>query len=74
MGIGLSSIFGGGYSAPDPVVYEPAPSTAQSEAEEKGVREAERKRARARAGGVRATLLQNPLGSSQTLGSPGSGS
>lgn len=72
MGGGLSAIFGGNnYSSPEPVQYAPAPSTAQSEVEEQSTRDAERKRLRARAGGIRSTLLSTALnGQSATLGRP----
>lgn len=75
MGGAVSSIFGmNNYSAPDPVQYVPTPDTRTSEVEEQGVRDAERRRLRARAGGVRATLLNNPLnpsGAGGVLGRPG---
>lgn len=70
MGGAISSIFGGGgYSAPDPVKYDPAPSREETP-EETGVRDAERRKNRARAGGIKSTLLSNPLGGQKSkLGS-----
>lgn len=68
MGGIVSSLFGGGYEAPEPMQYTPAPSTEKSEAESSATRDAERKKNRARAGGIRATLLSNPLGGNTALG------
>lgn len=62
MGSAISSFFGGGgYSAPDPVKYDPAPAREETP-EEAGIRDAERRKNKARAGGIRSTLLSNPLG------------
>ena len=69
MGSAVSSLFGlGNVSTPDPVAFEPAPSTERSEAESESTRDAERKKNRARAGGIRSTLLSNPLGGNSLLG------
>lgn len=69
MGGVISSLFGGGnYEAPEPMQYTPAPSTEKSEAESSATRDAERKKNRARAGGIRSTLLSNPLGGNSLLG------
>lgn len=61
MGSAISSLFGGGYSAPDPVQPLPAPAREESP-EEADSRDRERKKLRARAGGVRSTLLAPPQG------------
>lgn len=72
MGGVVSSIFGGGASAPSPVVYEAeaAPREAEREAEAASVRDEERRKLRQRRqmGG---TLLTSPLGAS---GANGTGS
>lgn len=63
MGSAISSIFGGGgYSAPDPVQYDPAPAreTAQ-EPESSAVRNEEKRKLKARRG-LSGTLLTSPLG------------
>lgn len=71
----FSSLFGGGYEAPEPVRYESAPAQERNgDPESAATRDAERKRNRARAGGVRATLLSNPLGGApSSLGGGSSG-
>lgn len=73
----FSSLFGGGYEAPEPVKYESAPQQERNgDPEAQATRDAERKRNRARAGGVKSTLLSNPLGGgASTLGgtAPASG-
>lgn len=64
MGGIVSGIFGGGggYSAPDPVRYDPIPVREnESEPESQAVREAERRKLRARRG-MSGTLLTSPLG------------
>lgn len=70
MGSVVSSLFGGSTPSyePEPAQYIPAPSTESSEAESAATRDAERKKNRARAGGIRSTLLSNPLGSASSLG------
>lgn len=68
MGSVVSSLFGGGFDAPEPMQYQPAPSTEKSEAESAAARDAGRKKNRARAGGIRSTLLANPLGGQSLLG------
>lgn len=59
----ISSIFGGGQSAPEPVVYEAeaAPREVEQEAEASNVRDEEKRKLRQRRqmGG---TLLTSPLG------------
>ncbi len=66
MGGAISSIFGGGYDAPDPVQYDPVPvREAESEPESRAVREAERRKLRARRS-MGGTLLTSPL--TTTLG------
>lgn len=53
---------GGGYSAPDPVRYDPVPVREnENEPESQAVREAERRKLRARRG-MSGTLLTSPLG------------
>lgn len=64
MGGIVSGIFGGGggYSAPDPVRYDPVPVREnENEPESQAVREAERRKLRARRG-MSGTLLTSPLG------------
>lgn len=68
MGKDIASLFGGGFEAPEPMEYAAAPSGDQSEAEGAAARDAERKKNRARAGGIRSTLLNNPLGGNAALG------
>ncbi len=65
----FTSLFGGGsMPEPEPVNYENLPARErEGDPEEKAVRDAERKKNRARAGGVRSTLLRNPLGGSSGL-------
>ena len=71
MGGAVSSLFGGGYNAPDPVKYDPAPAreTAQ-EPESEAVRNEEKRKLRARRG-MSGTLLTSPLG---TTGASSGGS
>ena len=68
----LSSIFGGGQSAPEPVVYEAesAPREAEQEAEAASTRDEEKRKLRQRRqmGG---TLLTSPLGVTGTSNSAG---
>lgn len=67
MGGAISSIFGGGgYEAPDPVQYDPAPAreTAQ-EPESAVVRNEERRKLRARRS-LSGTLLTSPLGTTNS--------
>lgn len=63
MGGVISSIFGGGQSAPEPVAYEAeaAPREAEQEAEASNVRDEEKRKLRQRRqmGG---TMLTSPLG------------
>lgn len=66
MGNTLTSLFGGGYKAPDPVQPTPLPAREESP-EEAGTRDTERRKLRARAGGVRSTLLQ-PSATNNLLG------
>lgn len=65
MGGAISSLFGGGgYDAPEPVQYDPVPvREAESEPESRAVREAERRKLRARRS-MSGTLLTSPLTSS----------
>lgn len=58
----LGNLFGGGYEAPEPPKYEPAPLTEDKDVEAEATRNAEMRKNRARAGGVRSTLLSSPLG------------
>lgn len=64
---GLSSIFGGGYSAPDPEPIQPAPDTTEKEPTARGVRDEERRRLRARRP-LSGTILTSPLGTSGQTG------
>lgn len=68
MGGVVSSIFGGGYEAPDPVKYDPVPvrETAQ-EPESEAVRNEERRKLKARRG-MSGTLLTSPLGTTGATG------
>ncbi len=66
----FQSLFGGGASIPDPEPAVPLPARQDgADADERSVREAEQRKNRARAGGVRSTLLSNPLGGQSPLGS-----
>lgn len=53
----LSSLFGGGYSEPD--IPQATSMPTRDEVEDETSRDAERKKLRARQGGVRSTLLSN---------------
>jgi len=67
----FSSLFGGGYEAPEARQYESLPARErEGDPEEQATRDAERRKNRARAGGVRSTLLNNPLGGSAQAGNP----
>lgn len=68
----FSSLFGGGgYEAPESVSYESLPARdSAGDPEERATREAEMRKNRARAGGVRATLLDNPLGGAAGSANP----
>lgn len=62
MGSFMNSVFGGGYSAPEPVKTDPLPVRGDSrEPEAAAVRDTERRRLRARAGASQ-TILTSPLG------------
>lgn len=61
MGQVFSSLFGGG-QMPDAPDYGAMPDRDSKEAEGAAERDAQRKKNRAAAGGVRSTLLSNPLG------------
>lgn len=62
MGNVFSSLFGGGMQMPDTPDYGALPDRDSAETEGAAARDAERKKARAAAGGVKSTLLSNPLG------------
>lgn len=72
MGGAISSLFGGGQSTPDPVVYEAeaAPTEAEHEAEATTVRDEEQRKIKARRlmGG---TVLTSPLGVTGSTSSTG---
>lgn len=72
MGGVVESIFGGGYDAPDTPEYDPVPVREEAkEPESKAVREAERRKIKARRA-MSGTLLTSPLGTTGG-GSGGSG-
>lgn len=67
----IGSLFGGGgMPEPEPVKYESLPTAEAGEPEAEAVRDAEARRNRARAQGVRSTLLSNPLGGSGSASNP----
>ncbi|MCM1235964.1 MAG: hypothetical protein NC489_38225 [Ruminococcus flavefaciens] len=68
----FSNLFGGGAAdMPETPVYESSPQRErEGDPEEAAARDAERKKNRARAGGVRSTLLTNPLGGSGSAANP----
>lgn len=71
MGSGITSLFGGGgYEAPAPVKNDPVPARGAVDPEEKDVRDAERRKLRAKANGVNGTLLKtgSTLGAASLLG------
>lgn len=72
MGSIFKGIFGGGSSAPDPVVYEAeqAPREAEQEAVASSVRDEERRKLRQRRS-MGGTILTSPLGVSGTVGTAG---
>ena len=75
MGSFVSSLFGGGasYSAPSAPDYDPVPvREAEADPESASVRDAERRRLRARRG-MGGTLLTSPLGVNGTNPSPSVG-
>lgn len=62
MGSVVSSIFGGGYEAPDPVEYDPLPNrTASTDPEAQAVRDGEKRKIKSRRA-MGGTLLTSPLG------------
>lgn len=54
----FSALFGGGYEAPTAPSVDPAPLRSEKDPEEKSVRDAERRKLRARANGINGTLLE----------------
>lgn len=66
----FSSLFGGGYKTPETPKVSPLPVREDSP-EDQTTRDAERKKLRARAGGVRSTLLGARLGNTNTTGNSG---
>ena len=62
MGSVITSIFGGGMKSPEIPEVKPLPQHEQTEAVAQAVRDEERRKLRARNGGVNATLLTSPLG------------
>lgn len=73
MGSLVSSIFGGGASMPKTPEVSPMPQHEETEPVSRAARDEERRKLRARNGGVNATLLTSPLGVSGQSGqsSPG---
>lgn len=59
MGSAITSLFGMNQNMPS-MQYEPVPEREETEGAD--TRDAERRKLRARSGGVRSTLLSNPLG------------
>lgn len=68
MGSVISSLFGGGMSMPKTPEVTPLPQREQTDPVAKSVRDEERRKLRARNGGVNATLLTSPLGVSGQSG------
>lgn len=66
----MGSLFGGGYDAPSVPDPTPMPTKAADDPEAKDVRDIERRKRIAKAGGVSGTLLKNSLG--QNAGASGS--
>lgn len=68
MGQSMSALFGGGGAdIPDAPKYEAPPQSLDAEGE--STRDAERKKLRARAGGIKSTLLGQQLGPTSRSGS-----
>ena len=64
MGSVISTIFGGGMESPEIPEVKPLPQREQTEPVAQAARDEERRKLRARNGGVNATLLTSPLGAS----------
>lgn len=63
MGGVLSTIFGGNQSSPEAVEYSSPPiREAETEPVSSAVRDSEKRRLRAKTGGMRSTILTSPLG------------